>query len=152
MKRNIFYSMMGLAVVFCMMSCDGNPIKKMQATNDSLSNLTDKQQAELMDLSNTMDFISATMDSINALFINMFTAIGAGGAVVMAQYLGRQEDEKAVGIARPNMSNIVTGKTNPSLGTLESIADALGVEVAELFRPQDDFLAIIREKREKLKI
>ena len=47
MKRNIFYSMMGLAVVFCMMSCDGNPIKKMQATNDSLSNLTDKQQAEL---------------------------------------------------------------------------------------------------------
>ena len=52
---------------------------------------------------------------------------------------------EAVGIARPNMSNIVTGKTNPSLGTLESIADALGVEVAELFRPQDDFLAIIRE-------
>ncbi len=42
----------------------------------------------------------SAMDSINALFINMFTAIGAGGAVVMAQYLGRQEDEKAVGIAR----------------------------------------------------
>ena len=74
MKRNIFYSMMGLAVVFCMMSCDGNPIKKMQATNDSLSNLTDKQQAELMDLSNTMDFISATMDSINAQEGQLFLA------------------------------------------------------------------------------
>ena len=52
---------------------------------------------------------------------------------------------QAVGIARPNLSNIVTGKTNPSLGTLESIADALGVEVADLFRPQEDFLAIIQE-------
>lgn len=42
----------------------------------------------------------SAMDSINALFINMFTAIGAGGAVVMAQYLGRDEDDKAASIAR----------------------------------------------------
>ena len=64
-----------------------------------------------------------------------------------------------VGIARPNLSNIVNGKTNPSLSTLESIANALGVEIAELFSPQDHFLAIIREngrtmtflKREDLK-
>ena len=66
---------------------------------------------------------------------------------------------EAIGIARPNMSNIVNGKITPTLKTLESIAEALGVEVAELFRPQEDFLAVIREngrtltfqKREDLK-
>ena len=51
---------------------------------------------------------------------------------------------ESVGIARPNMSNIVTGKSNPSISTLESIAGALGVEVADLFRPQEAFLAIIQ--------
>ena len=55
---------------------------------------------------------------------------------------------ESVGIARPNMSNIVTGKANPSITTLESIAGALGVEVADLFRPQEDFLAIIQENGE----
>ena len=57
---------------------------------------------------------------------------------------------QAIGIARPNLSNIVTGKTNPSLGTLESIADALGVDVADLFRPQEDFIAIIQENGKTL--
>lgn len=66
MKRNIIYSLLSAAIIFCMMSCDGNPIKKMQDANDSLANLSEKQQAELVDLANTMDFISATMDSINA--------------------------------------------------------------------------------------
>lgn len=38
-----------------------------------------------------------------------------------------------VGITRPNMSNIVNGKTKPSLDTLEKIAEALNVHISELF-------------------
>ena len=64
--------------------------------------------------------------------------------------MSQAELAKAIGIARPNLSNIVTGKMNPSLGTLESIANTLEVGVAELFYPQDYFLAIIREKGETL--
>lgn len=39
----------------------------------------------------------------------------------------------AIGITQPNMSNIVNGKSTPSLETLEKIATALGVEIVELF-------------------
>lgn len=38
-----------------------------------------------------------------------------------------------VGITRPNMSNIVNGKTKPSLDTLERIADVLNVPFTDLF-------------------
>lgn len=38
-----------------------------------------------------------------------------------------------IGITQPNMSNIVNGKSTPSLETLEKIANALNVEVTELF-------------------
>jgi len=38
-----------------------------------------------------------------------------------------------IGITRPNVSNIVSGKQLPSLGTLEKIAAALNVPVIELF-------------------
>ncbi len=40
---------------------------------------------------------------------------------------------ETVGITQPNMSNIVNGKSMPSLETLEKIANALGVPVSELF-------------------
>lgn len=44
-----------------------------------------------------------------------------------------------VGITRPNMSNIVNGKTKPSLETLDKIADALNVHISELFeQPQQN--------------
>ena len=79
--------------------------------------------------------------------------------LLQEENMTQAELAEAIGIARPNMSNIVNGKITPTLKTLESIAGALGVEVAELFRPQEDFLAIIREngltqtflKREDLK-
>jgi transcriptional regulator with XRE-family HTH domain len=46
-----------------------------------------------------------------------------------------------VGITRPNMSNIVNGKNDPSIPTLDKIAVALGVSVFELFeRPQNDII------------
>lgn len=38
-----------------------------------------------------------------------------------------------IGIAQPSMSNIVNGKSMPSLETLDKIANALDVPVTELF-------------------
>ena len=38
-----------------------------------------------------------------------------------------------IGITQPNMSNIVNGKSTPSLETLEKIASALEVDITELF-------------------
>lgn len=38
-----------------------------------------------------------------------------------------------IGMTQPNMSNIVNGKSMPSLETLEKIATALCVPVTELF-------------------
>ena len=44
-----------------------------------------------------------------------------------------------IGITQPNMSNIVSGKSKPSLETLEKIASALNVPISELFeQPQSD--------------
>ena len=46
-----------------------------------------------------------------------------------------------IGITRPNMSNIVSGKSKPSLDTLERIADALNVPITELFeQPSTDII------------
>ena len=42
----------------------------------------------------------STVDTINTLFIQLFTAMSAGGAVVAAQYLGRRETEHACAAAR----------------------------------------------------
>ena len=38
-----------------------------------------------------------------------------------------------IDITQPNMSNIVSGKSRPSLDTLERIANALEVSITELF-------------------
>ena len=51
-----------------------------------------------------------------------------------------------VGITRANMSNIVNGKSTPSLDTLERIANALNVDITDLFKKNDslkDTLKII---------
>lgn len=42
-----------------------------------------------------------------------------------------------VGITRANMSNIVNGKSTPSLDTLERIANALNVDITDLFKKND---------------
>lgn len=48
-----------------------------------------------------------------------------------------------IGITQPNMSNIVNGKSMPSLETLEKIASALGVNITELFsQPQSNTAGI----------
>ena len=53
-----------------------------------------------------------------------------------------------IGITRANMSNIVNGRSNPKMETLEKIAKALGVSVVELFSPVEktDILGFIRVK------
>lgn len=42
-----------------------------------------------------------------------------------------------VGISQPSISLIVNGKQRPSFDTLEKIAGALGVGMADLFAPSD---------------
>lgn len=53
---------------------------------------------------------------------------------------------ETVGITRANMSNIVNGKSTPSLETLEKIANALGVDITELFAPSSSgsIIGVIR--------
>lgn len=49
-----------------------------------------------------------------------------------------------IGITQPNMSNIVNGKSMPSLETLDRIASALEVPVTELFeQPKSDTASLI---------
>ena len=53
---------------------------------------------------------------------------------------------ETVGITRANMSNIVNGKSTPSLETLEKIANALEVDITELFTPSSSggIIGVIR--------
>jgi transcriptional regulator with XRE-family HTH domain len=53
---------------------------------------------------------------------------------------------EAVGITRANMSNIVNGKSTPSLETLERIANALEVDITEMFIPSSSggIIGVIR--------
>ncbi|MEY8609032.1 helix-turn-helix transcriptional regulator [uncultured Parabacteroides sp.] len=49
----------------------------------------------------------------------------------------------SVGMAQPSMSNIVNGKSTPSLETLDKIADVIGVPVTELFeQPKKESLSL----------
>ena len=51
-----------------------------------------------------------------------------------------------IGLTQPNMSNIVNGKSTPSLETLERIANALEVDITELFVPSSSggIIGVIR--------
>jgi transcriptional regulator with XRE-family HTH domain len=46
-----------------------------------------------------------------------------------------------IGLRQESISRIEKGKYNPSLGTLERIAKALGVTVAELLKEDDEATA-----------
>ena len=47
---------------------------------------------------------------------------------------------EAVGIHKVSVSNIINGKINPSAETLEKIAEALGVEMWELFASKEEIV------------
>ena len=54
------------------------------------------------------------------------------------------EVSEKMGISRVNLSNMINGG-NPTLATLEKIADALDVSVVELFeRPSAEVLGVVR--------
>ena len=48
------------------------------------------------------------------------------------------EISRKTGIATGDVSNIVSGKTIPSIGTLDKIANALNLKTWELLKPPDD--------------
>jgi transcriptional regulator with XRE-family HTH domain len=49
-----------------------------------------------------------------------------------------------IGMTQANLSNIMTGKTTPPLGTLEEIAKALDMKIIDLFaRDESNFTALI---------
>lgn len=51
-----------------------------------------------------------------------------------------------VGIHKVSVSNIINGKLNPSTETLEKIAEALGVEMWELFKSKSELVEEITEE------
>lgn len=48
-----------------------------------------------------------------------------------------------IGIAPPNLSNIINGRVSPSLEMLQRIADALGVHITELFEKESKGLTLV---------
>ena len=53
----------------------------------------------------------------------------------------------AIGVHKVSFSNIINGKINPSAETLEKIADALGVEMWELFKSKNEIASEIAEEK-----
>lgn len=49
---------------------------------------------------------------------------------------------ESLGYSRQNLTKTLSN--NPTIGTLERIANALNVEVSELFAPKEDFIAFVR--------
>jgi len=49
--------------------------------------------------------------------------------------MSQKDLAKRMNVQDGTMSNILSGRYSPTLDTLQRIADALGVEVAELFAP-----------------
>ena len=52
-----------------------------------------------------------------------------------------------IGIHKVSVSNIINGKLNPSAETLEKIAEALGVEMWELFKSKSEIVEEIAEEK-----
>lgn len=54
---------------------------------------------------------------------------------------------ETIGVAQPSMSNIVNGRTTPSLDTLRKIAKALDVAIQELFAvPNNELYGLVQYK------
>lgn len=57
-----------------------------------------------------------------------------------------QQVAEYMGVNRVSLSNSING--NPTIGTLEKVAAALGVEVIDLFAKRGDFVAFVRRNGE----
>lgn len=53
---------------------------------------------------------------------------------------------ESLGYSRQNLTKTLSN--NPTIGTLERIANALNVEILELFAPKEDFIAFVRQNGE----
>ena len=57
---------------------------------------------------------------------------------------------ESVGIHKVSVSNIINGKQNPSAETLEKFAEALGVEMWELFKSKSEIVEEITEEAKNM--
>lgn len=48
------------------------------------------------------------------------------------------------GISQSNLSNYMMGKVSPTLETLNKIANALNIEITELFKKEEDIVLLAR--------
>lgn len=48
------------------------------------------------------------------------------------------------GISQSNLSNYMSGKISPTLDTLTKIADALEIDIAELFKKEEDIVLVAK--------
>ena len=62
-------------------------------------------------------------------------------AIRKVQKLSQQQVSERMGIDRAQYSRIETGRTEPTVSTLEKVASALGVEVADFFQKGLDYEA-----------
>ena len=72
-----------------------------------------------------------------------------------AKNLSQKEVTLAIGMGAAQYSRIENGKTDPSISTLDKIAKALGVTLAELFSEEDNMTDINSEDKtlmEKVKL
>ena len=56
----------------------------------------------------------------------------------------QKELAEKIGITAVGLAKAIAGNT--TIGTLEKVADALGVDVVELFAEKEDFVAFVRDK------
>lgn len=56
----------------------------------------------------------------------------------------KKELAEKIGITAVGLAKAIAGNT--TIGTLEKVADALGVDVVELFAEKEDFVAFVRDK------
>jgi len=57
-----------------------------------------------------------------------------------------------VGISQSNLSNYMSGKISPTLDTLSKIADALDIEISELFRKEEDIILVAKYEGKEVTI
>ena len=59
-------------------------------------------------------------------------------SIRLAKKLSQKEVITAIGMGAAQYSRIENGKTDPSISTLEKIANALGISLSELFREEGE--------------
>ncbi len=56
------------------------------------------------------------------------------------------------GISQSNLSNYMMGKVSPTLETINKIAEALDVDVANLFKKEEDIVLVIKYNGQSIEL